>query len=165
MFNKMLKAMNLERDEDEDYEDDDEDGKEATSFFSKMVSTSSEDVDDEPRKPITRPAKPVATRNKVKGKTQMEIVIFKPKSFDESREICETLLADRAVVLDMDNLDINVAQRIIDFLSGACYALDGNMQKINQNIFVITPSAVELSGDVLNSMMGGNDYSGINVGF
>lgn len=165
MFNKMLKAMNLERDEDEDFEEDDDDGKEATSFFSKMVSTAGDDAEEEPRKPIVKASKPVASRNKVKGKTQMEIVIFKPKSFDESREICETLLADRAVVLDMDNLDINVAQRIIDFLSGACYALDGNMQKINQNIFVITPSAVELSGDVLSTMMGGNDYSGINVGF
>jgi len=61
--------------------------------------------------------------------------------------VTETLLQNRAVVLNLEGLDVDIAQRIIDFTSGSCYAINGNLQKISNYIFIITPQTVEISGD------------------
>jgi len=77
----------------------------------------------------------------------MEVCVIKPTSVEEAREITETLLANRTVVLNMEGLDVDLAQRIIDFTSGSCYAINGNLQKISHFIFIITPASVDISGD------------------
>ena len=86
--------------------------------------------------------------------------MIKPTSFDESREITETLLANRTVVLNVEGLDVDIAQRIIDFASGSCFAINGNLQKISNYIFIITPESVDISGD-FQSIMDTFDLSGI----
>ena len=90
----------------------------------------------------------------------MEVSVIKPTSFDESREITETLLANRTVVLNVEGLDVDIAQRIIDFASGSCFAINGNLQKISNYIFIITPESVDISGD-FQSIMDSFDISGI----
>lgn len=77
----------------------------------------------------------------------MEVCVIKPTSFDETREITDTLLSNRTVVLNMEGLDMNLAQRIIDFTSGSTYAIHGNLQKISHYIFIVTPASVDISGD------------------
>ena len=77
----------------------------------------------------------------------MEVCVIKPTTVDDAREITDTLLANRTVVLNMEGLDVDIAQRIIDFTSGSCYAMSGNMQKISHYIFIITPATVDVSGD------------------
>lgn len=79
--------------------------------------------------------------------TGMEVCVIKPKSMEDAREITETLLEECTVVLNMENLDLDIAQRIIDFASGSCYAIHGNLQKISNYIFIITPESVDISGD------------------
>ena len=75
--------------------------------------------------------------------------MIKPTSVEEDgREITDTLLANRTVVLNLEGLDMDVAQRIIDFTSGSCYAISGNLQKISHYIFIVTPSSVDISGDM-----------------
>ena len=69
---------------------------------------------------------------------------------EDAREITETLLANRTVVLNLEGLDVDIAQRIIDFTSGSCFAISGNLQKISHYIFIITPSTVDISGDFLS---------------
>ena len=76
-----------------------------------------------------------------------EVCIFKPTSIEDSREITETLLQGKAVVINFEGLHIEISQRIIDFISGACYALNGNLQKISNFIFIATPDSVDISGD------------------
>ena len=94
----------------------------------------------------------------------MEVCVFKPTQFDESREITDTLLNGCTVVLNFEGLDVDVAQRIIDFTSGATYAISGNLQKISNYIFIATPQSVELSGDFQDLLSGGNiDVSGLNI--
>ena len=73
--------------------------------------------------------------------------MIRPHSMEESREITETLLENCTVILNMEGLDLDLAQRIIDFSSGSCYALHGNLQKISNYIFIITPPGVDISGD------------------
>ena len=65
----------------------------------------------------------------------MEVCVIKPRSMEDTREITDTLLANCTVVLNMEGLDVDIAQRIIDFSSGSCYAIDGNLQKVSNFIF------------------------------
>ena len=78
----------------------------------------------------------------------MEVCVIKPTNVDDSREITETLLSGRTVILNLEGLDLEAAQRIIDFTSGATFAIDGNLQKISNYIFLITPTTVDISGDL-----------------
>ena len=73
-----------------------------------------------------------------------------PKGYENASEIAELLLQGKTVVLNMEGMNIDAAQRIIDFTSGACFTMTGNLQKISNYIFIITPAAVDISGDFLN---------------
>ena len=110
--------------------------------------------DDAPaRKPVNRPG---AGRSKRLG-NGMEVCVIKPTSVDDSREIADTLLSNRTVVLNMEGLDGDIAQRVIDFTSGATYAINGNLQKISHYIFIITPPSVDISGDFPTLLNGSFD--------
>ena len=87
--------------------------------------------------------------------------VIKPTSIEDAREITETLLANRTVVLNLEGLDVDIAQRIIDFTSGSCFAISGNLQKISQYIFIITPASVDISGDFQEIFSGSVDVQGI----
>ena len=80
----------------------------------------------------------------------------------DAREITETLLANRTVVLNLEGLDVEIAQRIIDFASGSTYAISGNLQKISHYIFIITPASVDISGDFQEIFSGAFDVPPIS---
>ena len=87
----------------------------------------------------------------------MEVSMVRPTSMEDAREVCDRLLGGRVVVINMEGVQVDLAQRIIDFASGACYSIDGNLQKISSYIFIVTPSQIELSGDfqtILNAAGG-----------
>ena len=77
----------------------------------------------------------------------MEVCVIKPNAMDDTREITETLLAGRTVILNLEGMDLEIAQRIIDFTSGSAFAID-NLQKISSYIFTVTPANVDISGDM-----------------
>lgn len=109
------------------------------------ITRKSDPINDEgPRKPSLTKS-PISRARKTSN--GMEVCVIKPTSVEEAREITETLLSNRTVVLNMEGLDVDVAQRIIDFTSGSCYAIRGNLQKISHYIFIITPASVDVSGD------------------
>ena len=155
MLDKFLSIMKLD---DDDYEDDlfDEDDElEETpkkSIFKKNKKSDFDDEDDmfTEKKPVgtTGGSKVTPMRPSVKKATSMEVCVIKPISVDESREITETLLSGRTVILNLEGLDLEVAQRIIDFTSGATFAIRGNLQKISNYIFLVTPTNVDISGDL-----------------
>lgn len=82
----------------------------------------------------------------------MEVCVIKPISVEDEREIVDTLLSGRTVLINMEGLNIDIAQRIIDFTSGATYAMQGGLQKVSTYIFLATPNGVEISGDIQNFM-------------
>ena len=98
--------------------------------------------------PVKRPfaGKP-QQRGKKNMSNGMEVCVIKPTGVDDSREIIDTLLSNRTVLLNMEGLDVDIAQRILDYASGATYAIDGNLQKISHYILIITPASVDVSGD------------------
>lgn len=93
----------------------------------------------------------------------MEVCVIKPTSMEESREVTETLLTGRAVILNLEGLDVDIAQRIIDFTSGSCFAISGNLQKISNYIFIITPSSVDISGDFQDLLSGAFDVPALHT--
>lgn len=130
---------------------------EADNYNEKKVV---KDVDREPAKAQKGFGKSL---NKVvpmrTGRGNMEVCVIKPSNVEEAREISDTLLSGRAVVLNLEGLHVDIAQRIIDFASGSCYSINGNLQKISSYIFIITPESVDISGDFQDFISGGFDVA------
>ncbi len=160
---KFLTAIQLNGDEDQGYYDEPDD-----SFTSKMESINNQAPigKDDPSievKEEKKPAKVSPRPKKSLSAAGMEVCVIKPTSVEDAREITETLLANRTVVLNLEGLDVDIAQRIIDFTSGSCFAISGNLQKISRYIFIITPASVDISGDfqnILNGTFGGGISEG-----
>ena len=171
VFDGFLNMMRLGPDDDDDFYDDgyeDEVEEKPKVNRKQQMSVTPEFTDSEPVSEIKRPKeKPQSKITPMRSSSRrsqaaggMEVCVIKPTSFDESREITETLLANRTVVLNVEGLDVDIAQRIIDFASGSCFAINGNLQKISNYIFIITPESVDISGD-FQSFMDNFDISGI----
>ena len=160
-------------DDDEDYEDDDlndyddeEEEAPRRSIFNRKNNYDEDDEDEyeAPRRSgssrnssgggntgrNTNAPAPSRSRGGTPAPTspKMQVRIIKPSSFDQARQITDTLLAHRTVLLNLEGLDVNTAQRIVDFASGSCYALHGNFMNISHFIIVITPEDVDIAGDV-----------------
>lgn len=79
--------------------------------------------------------------------TQLKVVVVSPETFDEAKDIAEHLKSKKPVVINLEGVEREIARRIIDFLSGSVFALDGNIQKISSGIFLIAPYNVGIMGD------------------
>lgn len=87
-----------------------------------------------------------ATMNRITS--QFKMVVIEPKSFDESPKLVDNLKAKKPVIINLEKLESDTARKIFDFLSGATYALNGNVQKIANNIFVFVPENVDVTSSV-----------------
>ena len=156
VMDKFLNAMKLNDEEDEYYDDDFyDDDPEPVKKPSAVRGDASMD-DDRVVKKSTPKVTPMRQMKKMPG-TGMEVCVIKPTTVEDAREITETLLANRTVVLNLEGLDVDIAQRIIDFTSGSCFAISGNLQKISHYIFIITPASVDISGDFQEILSGSFD--------
>lgn len=165
LLSKLMSSMRLSGEDDEDdYYLDDEDSFEEEppkrSFFSRRT----EEDDDED---LDSRSRFLGGRNNkvVPMKRGMEVTMVKPTSMEDSSEVCDYLLEGKAVVLNLEGMHMEIAQRIIDFTSGATYSIGGNLQKISNYIFIATPRSVELSGDFQDLLSGGSlsGVSGLNI--
>ncbi|MFP4661142.1 MAG: cell division protein SepF [Halanaerobiales bacterium] len=77
------------------------------------------------------------------------IMIHSPESFAEVQNIADQLKSRKPVILNLEEMEIDNARRVVDFISGAVYGIDGNVQKISDAIFVYTPPNVQLDGEVI----------------
>ena len=80
--------------------------------------------------------------------SQFKMVVIEPKTFDESPKLVDNLKAKKPVIINLEKLESDTARKIFDFLSGATYALNGNVQKIANNIFVFVPENVDVTSSV-----------------
>lgn len=146
--------------EDEDYEEDGEDeGREGRGVFG--VTRRGGEIEEE-EKPRFFPPRKVTPVRRPAG---FEVALVKPAVFDDAKEIVDDLLNGKAVVLNMEGINTEVAQRIIDFTCGAAYSMSGKLQKISNYIFIITPVNVNLSGE-FQDLLGSSsqmDISGLNM--
>lgn len=165
LLGKLMDTMRLSPEEEEDnyYLDDDfeEEAPRKGLFAKKGSDYEDSEEQDKPRFLGRSNPKVVPMRR------SMEVTMIKPTNMEDSRDIADYLLAGKAVVLNMEGIHTEVAQRIIDFASGATYSMNGNLQKISNYIFIATPDSVELSGDFQDILAAGGamgmDVSGLNI--
>lgn len=149
------KIADMFRDPDDDFDDgfdddfgydDDDTTDEETSRPRRSQKTSDSASEKQPilRQKSARKIVPYRTE----GKSKMEVVVIKPNDVNDAKVITETLLAGRAVVVNLEGQRFEVAQRIMDFAFGSVYAINGSLQNINNYIFLVVPPNIEISGDV-----------------
>lgn len=173
-IDKILDKMSLNSEDDEEFDnedyylDDEEEELPRNPFRRKKEAVEEEAAIKSTRRDTTPKEKPVKTTSKItpiskssrkQVSSDMEVCVIKPSSIEDEIEITDTLLNGRTVVINMEGLNVDVAQRIIDFTSGSAYALHGNLQKISNFIFIATPHGVDISGDI-QSLMDSFDLPG-----
>ena len=157
----------LEEEEDEEEEQPARSsaaGRRASSSSRASASSAASKMPNRPRQQAPQPeASPKVTP--MRKRQNMEVCIIKPASMEDTREIADTLLAGCTVILNLEGIDVEVAQRIIDFCCGSSYCLNGGLQKVSGYIFILTPSSVEISGDIQDLLNGAFDIPSIRTDF
>ena len=147
-------------DDYDEYEDDDVEGyeeeEETTSRYGRRNASDTDsdmtgfDFDDEPAKvaPAVAPSTGFNPQvvNISSGKQQ--VVLFRPTSFNDTSKAADDLRSKKAVIVNMENVDKAMARRVIDFLSGCAYALDGKVKKIAQATYLFCPFNMDVVGDL-----------------
>lgn len=166
-FNKILDVIGLEEDtlEDEElYEEEEEAYEEPAQQYYE------EDYE------IEQPQSKVFGRNKKQQQQEKEnkvvnlhsaaaqqskyrMIVYQPVSYDDTQNIIDNLKAKKPVIVNLESLDQDVAQRTLDFMSGAVYALNGNIHKISRGIFVLAPTNVDISGNIPEELKGKNFFN------
>jgi cell division inhibitor SepF len=135
-IDKMMDMMKLS--DYDDYEDEYENEEE-------ISETSSPDV-----KQLKNYANKRNNTTKIvnfQANVQMEVVVLQPETYDEAQDICDHIKQKKPVIINLDKMDRDIAQRIMDFVSGSCYTLNGNLQRVTNNIFIIAPENIDIAGD------------------
>lgn len=97
-------------------------------------------------------------KNKVVAMPQSQVnsikmVISQPTTFEQSDEICSFLKEKKSVIVNLEYVNKDVARRIVDFISGGVYALDGYIQKVSNSIFLVAPSNYEITNEMAREEM------------
>jgi cell division inhibitor SepF len=100
-----------------------------------------QDIIEEPRQRKGAPVLSIHTQK------QMKVVIMEPSSFDDAQNIADQLKNRRPVIVNLEGAERNLAKRIVDFVCGTAYALNGSMQKVGNGIFLFVPSNVDIAGE------------------
>lgn len=145
---KFLDAVKLDDDPEDDelYAEEEEEERRPRRKKSRF----SEDEDDTRDSKITpiRSRSSQPKRSAPRAADGMAVDVVKPTSYEDIKDIADSLLSGTTVLLNTEGLDMSIGQRIIDFISGACYAIDGNLQRVSNFIFLITPKGVPITGDI-----------------
>lgn len=117
-------------------------------YYEDEYDYEEEEYEDEPRASVfSKRNSKVLSINQ--SSAQAKIVVLKPKCFNNSTAVADELRRRRPVIVDVGALDPDEARRVVDFISGTVYGMDGNMQKITSGIFVATPNHVDIMGEIV----------------
>ena len=132
LMNKVWNLFGMDSAEAEDYEDKD------------IYDYENEEEEVEDKKIFGRKSKVVA----MPQTNSIKMVISQPTSFEQSESICDLLKDKKSVIVNLEYVNKDVARRIVDFISGGVYALDGHIQKISNSIFLIAPMNYEITNEM-----------------
>ena len=142
MFNKFKDLIGLEEYDEDEFEAEEEAYKQPSPFERRHI---------EPRQPMSTSPRYetgniVPMQNKtVKSITNaFKLVVIEPQGFDECSKLVDSLKSRKPIIVNLEKLDSDTARKIFDFLGGATYALNGNVQKVANNIFVFAPENVAI---------------------
>lgn len=150
-----------DEDDYEDYEDEEEveDVEEEVAEPAPRGRRPSPFASAAPKDNNTAPASSPASTNTSGGFSgqvlnmntgKQEVVLYHAKSFDSAAKAADELRKKKAVILNMENVDKALTRRVVDFLSGSVYALDGNVKKIAQSTYLFCPHNMDVVGDLEN---------------
>ena len=142
VFNGFLKMMKLDDDYDDYDEFDELDDELLEEELSKSPFGRKNKKDSYEEKPKASKSNNIIQMQRKKG----GVCVIKPTSYNEAVEITETLLAGVTVVLNLEGLDIDLSQRLVDYATGTCVAIDGNFKRISKSIFIISPRTISING-------------------
>lgn len=125
---------------------DDEQGQPDTDFNQQT------DVDD----------KVTAMDNDNISDSKSQIALFEPRIFSDAKEAAKQLIAGQAVILNFERIDDEQTKRIVDFLSGTLFAIDGSIEEVGTHIFLCTPKSFEINGSLYSNIQNG-DLSHDNI--
>jgi cell division inhibitor SepF len=131
---EMYEDENLLEDEGDSLSDEGESAK--TSIFGKSVSS-----DTKQNKVVN-----------IHTTTQLQVVLVKPERFDDARPVADHLNSKHTVVLNLEATNKEVSRRLIDFLSGVAYANNGQIKRVANSTYIITPYNVNIMGDLLDEL-------------
>lgn len=164
---KFLNMMKLS-DADDETEPFDEEYNEVTEEgYDSDEEEEDEEEDDEPHKPILslrRKKKEVSDSEEFDGsqgrviqfhgKEEGESVkVIRAQTFNEAQIVAEFLKEGKTIVVNLEGIEIGKAQRIIDFIGGASFAVDGSLKAISNNIFIVAPGNIEVTGDLREELV------------
>ena len=112
-----------------------------------------EEPDVEDKKIFGRKNKVVQMQQAQSQPNAIKMVISQPTSFEQSDEICSFLKERKSVIVNLEYVNKEVARRIVDFISGGVYALDGYIQKVSNSIFLVAPSNYEITNEMAREEM------------
>ena len=141
LFDKVKSGLGIGDDGYDDYDDEDE---QPENIFARNARASEEN--DKPSE---------GRRNKVvnvNATTQLQVVLVKPERFDDAGTIADHLNNKRTVVLNLESTNKEVSRRLVDFLSGVAYANNGQIKRVANSTFIITPLNVDIMGDLLDEL-------------
>ena len=164
-FEKFSKKKN---DEEEDFLDDEPEDETVKAPVAKSSTKTAAAKAPARQERISRPAPsskitPLRTSTRSSQAANMDVCVIKPTTMEEAREIADTLVDNSTVILNLEGIDVELAQRIIDFTSGACYSLGGSLQQVSSYIFVLGPYNVDITGDLQNIL--GGSVPSVRVGY
>lgn len=116
-------------------------GLENEEFVSRSPEKEVEDVSRKSNKVVN-----------IHATAQLQVVLVKPERFDDASAVADHLNAKRTVVLNLESSNKDVARRILDFLSGVAYANNGQIKKVANCTYIITPYNVGFMGDLLDEL-------------
>ena len=158
---KFFEKFSKKKDDDfdDDFDDFDDEPVKVTKRASKTAAAAkTTERAEKPARQASRPAPskitPMRNSKKYAQSQSMEVCVIKPSTMEDTREIADSLVDNSTVVLNLEGMDVELAQRIIDFTSGACYSLGGRLQKVSSYIFILTPYNVAITGDFQNILDG-----------
>ena len=88
----------------------------------------------------------------INATTQLQVVLVKPERFEDASTIADQLNAKRTVVLNLESTGKEISRRLIDFLSGVAYANNGQIKRVANSTFIITPYNVDIMGDLIDEL-------------
>mgnify|MGYP000542223238 CR=1 FL=1 len=135
LLNKMLNLVGWETVEEEEDEEEVQEEQNEEKYQPQYLQT------------FTKKSQSSSKVVNIHSNSQFKVVIMQPESFDDAREVCDHLKSKKPVVVNLESLTKETAQRVVDFLSGSVYALDGDIQKVSAGIFLIAPNNVDIMGN------------------
>lgn len=134
-FDKLINKFSNYEEDDFDYDDD-------------FVGAEDSGDDDFHMEPMPQPSmKSGRTQPKLvdfKSGSGNQVIVVKPQDMESAQELCNHLRAGRTVICNFEQVDQKIAQRVVDFITGSAYALDGQVRPVSNLIFVIVPRQVTL---------------------